>query len=136
MLTPPSVPLVPFPLPCRPLRFQTQSVVKIATEPLNPSELPKMVEGLRKINKSYPLAVTKVWMSVDKYGESWGRGAAQDQQVLPASRHKGRWGEVYIVWGDAPRCCSKPHSPTLITRLRRAASTRSWAPARSTWTAS
>jgi 116 kDa U5 small nuclear ribonucleoprotein component len=44
----------------RPLQFQTQSVVKIATEPLNPSELPKMVEGLRKINKSYPLAVTKV----------------------------------------------------------------------------
>lgn len=44
----------------RPLRFQTLSCVKIATEPLNPSELPKMVEGLRKINKSYPLAVTKV----------------------------------------------------------------------------
>ena len=43
-----------------PLQFQTQSVMKIATEPLNPSELPKMVEGLRKINKSYPLAVTKV----------------------------------------------------------------------------
>lgn len=34
-----------------------QSVVKIATEPLNPSELPKMVEGLRKLNKSYPLLV-------------------------------------------------------------------------------
>ncbi|KAL6759260.1 elongation factor EF-Tu-like protein [Haematococcus lacustris] len=44
----------------RPLRFQTISVVKIATEPLHPSELPKMVDGLRKINKSYPLAVTKV----------------------------------------------------------------------------
>lgn len=44
----------------KPLQFQTQSVMKIATEPLNPSELPKMVEGLRKINKSYPLAVTKV----------------------------------------------------------------------------
>ena len=44
----------------RPLHFQTQSVMKIACEPLNPSELPKMVEGLRKINKSYPLAVTKV----------------------------------------------------------------------------
>ncbi len=44
---------------CSPLRFQTVSVVKIATEPLHPSELPKMVEGLRKINKSYPLAVTK-----------------------------------------------------------------------------
>mmetsp|Transcript_826 Transcript_826/g.1239 ORF Transcript_826/g.1239 Transcript_826/m.1239 type:complete len:995 (+) Transcript_826:135-3119(+) len=44
----------------RPLRFQTVSVVKIATEPLRPGDLPKMVEGLRKINKSYPLAVTKV----------------------------------------------------------------------------
>ncbi|KAK9842583.1 hypothetical protein WJX81_007484 [Elliptochloris bilobata] len=44
----------------RPLAFQTQAVVKIAVEPLNPSELPKMVEGLRRINKSYPLAVTKV----------------------------------------------------------------------------
>ncbi|CAK8535436.1 unnamed protein product [Lathyrus sativus] len=44
----------------RPLLFNTLSVVKIATELLNPSELPKMVEGLRKISKSYPLAVTKV----------------------------------------------------------------------------
>lgn len=44
----------------RPLKFHTVSVVKIATEPLKPAELPKMVEGLRKINKSYPLATTKV----------------------------------------------------------------------------
>ncbi|KAL2610071.1 hypothetical protein R1flu_028644 [Riccia fluitans] len=44
----------------RPLQFNTLSVVKTATEPLNPSELPKMVEGLRKISKSYPLAITKV----------------------------------------------------------------------------
>ncbi|RZC62503.1 hypothetical protein C5167_024256 [Papaver somniferum] len=44
----------------RPLRFNTLPVVKTATEPLNPSELPKMVEGLRKISKSYPLAITKV----------------------------------------------------------------------------
>lgn len=35
-------------------------MVKIATEPLNPSELPKMVEGLRRVNKSYPLVSTKV----------------------------------------------------------------------------
>ncbi|KAF9615429.1 hypothetical protein IFM89_023240 [Coptis chinensis] len=32
-----------------PLLFNTLPVVKMATEPLNPSELPKMVEGLRKI---------------------------------------------------------------------------------------
>lgn len=44
----------------RPLQFNTRSVVKIATEPLNPSDLPKMVDGLRKVNKTFPLAVTKV----------------------------------------------------------------------------
>jgi translation elongation factor EF-G len=35
-------------------------VVKLAVEPLNPAELPKMVEGLRRINKAYPSASTKV----------------------------------------------------------------------------
>lgn len=44
----------------RPLRFNTSSVVKIAVEPVNPSELPKMLDGLRKVNKSYPLLSTKV----------------------------------------------------------------------------
>ena len=44
----------------RPLKFNTQSVIKIAVEPVNPSELPKMLEGLRKCNKSYPLLNTKV----------------------------------------------------------------------------
>lgn len=44
----------------KPLTHTTQSVLKVAVEPLNPSELPKMLEGLRKINKSYPLATTKV----------------------------------------------------------------------------
>ena len=43
-----------------PLEHMTQSVLKVSVEPLNPSELPKMLEGLRRINKSYPLAVTKV----------------------------------------------------------------------------
>ena len=44
----------------KPLEFHTESVIKVACEPLNPSELPKMLEGLRKINKSYPLIQTKV----------------------------------------------------------------------------
>jgi U5 small nuclear ribonucleoprotein component len=35
-------------------------VVKVACEPLQPSELPKMLDGIRKINKSYPLLTTKV----------------------------------------------------------------------------
>uniref|UniRef100_H2YSS7 Tr-type G domain-containing protein n=1 Tax=Ciona savignyi TaxID=51511 RepID=H2YSS7_CIOSA len=44
----------------KPLKFNTSSVVKIAVEPVNPSELPKMLDGLRKVNKSYPLLTTKV----------------------------------------------------------------------------
>ncbi|KAI8057091.1 P-loop containing nucleoside triphosphate hydrolase protein [Syncephalis plumigaleata] len=45
---------------CRPLSFATTPVLKIAIEPVNPSELPKMLDGLRKINKSYPMVKTKV----------------------------------------------------------------------------
>ncbi|KZS93540.1 Calreticulin-domain-containing protein [Sistotremastrum niveocremeum HHB9708] len=44
----------------RPIKHMTQSVLKIAVEPIVPSELPKMLSGLRNINKSYPLVATKV----------------------------------------------------------------------------
>lgn len=44
----------------RPIQHLTQSVLKIAVEPIAPSELPKMLAGLRSINKSYPLVSTKV----------------------------------------------------------------------------
>ena len=33
----------------RPLKHTTRSVIKLALEPLNPSELPKMLDGLRKV---------------------------------------------------------------------------------------
>ncbi|WEW58515.1 hypothetical protein PRK78_003983 [Emydomyces testavorans] len=44
----------------KPISHMTESVFKLAAEPINPSELPKMLEGLRKVNKSYPLISTKV----------------------------------------------------------------------------
>ena len=44
----------------KPLEFENKAVVKIAVEPLHPSDLPKMVEGLRKISKTYPALQTKV----------------------------------------------------------------------------
>ncbi|KAJ6121822.1 hypothetical protein N7512_004287 [Penicillium capsulatum] len=44
----------------RPIRHMTESVFKVAVEPVNPSELPKMLDGLRRVNKSYPLVSTKV----------------------------------------------------------------------------
>ncbi|EAU38657.1 hypothetical protein ATEG_00011 [Aspergillus terreus NIH2624] len=43
----------------KPIRHMTESVFKVAVEPVNPSELPKMLDGLRKVNKSYPLISTK-----------------------------------------------------------------------------
>lgn len=44
----------------RPLKFNSVSTIKIAVEPVNPSELPKMLDGLRKVNKTYPLLKTRV----------------------------------------------------------------------------
>ncbi|KAF0989657.1 hypothetical protein HZS_2562 [Henneguya salminicola] len=44
----------------RSLLFDTQSIIKVAVEPVNPPELPKMLDGLRKVNKSYPLLITRV----------------------------------------------------------------------------
>ena len=44
----------------KPIKHLTESVFKVAVEPINPSELPKMLDGLRKVNKSYPLISTKV----------------------------------------------------------------------------
>lgn len=46
-----------------PLKFPEaggESVMKLAIEPLNPSELPKMVESLRRVSKAYPMVQTRV----------------------------------------------------------------------------
>jgi U5 small nuclear ribonucleoprotein component len=34
--------------------FYNESLCKVAIEPVVPSELPKMLEGIRKLNKTYP----------------------------------------------------------------------------------
>ena len=44
----------------KPVKHFTESVFKVAVEPIKPSELPKMLDGLRRISKSYPLITTKV----------------------------------------------------------------------------
>lgn len=43
------------------VKFCTCSVVKIALEPLNPADLPKMLDGLRMCSKSYPLLEVKMY---------------------------------------------------------------------------
>lgn len=42
------------------LKIPTLAVVKIAVEPYNPAELPKLVDGLRKVNKTFPSLSTHV----------------------------------------------------------------------------
>ncbi|KAI9853471.1 MAG: hypothetical protein M1824_001234 [Vezdaea acicularis] len=59
-LVPPKLPLDEDAYIFKPVKHFTESVFKVAIEPINPSELPKMLDGLRKINKSYPLISTKV----------------------------------------------------------------------------
>ena len=44
----------------KPLEFNTQALMKLAIEPRKPSELPVMVEALRKVTRTYPLVSTKV----------------------------------------------------------------------------
>ena len=44
----------------KPIKHFFEAVFKVAVEPINPSELPKMLDGLRKINKTYPLVTTRV----------------------------------------------------------------------------
>ena len=43
-----------------PLKFWSQPTIKVAIEPLVPSELPKMMEAIRRVNKSYLMLKTKV----------------------------------------------------------------------------
>lgn len=44
----------------QPIKYWTQPTIKIAIEPLVPNELPKMIEAIRQVNKSYLLLKTKV----------------------------------------------------------------------------
>jgi 116 kDa U5 small nuclear ribonucleoprotein component len=43
-----------------PVSYLGKPIFKVAVEPVNPSELPKMLDGLRKVNKSYAVLQTKV----------------------------------------------------------------------------
>lgn len=44
----------------KPLRLNTTPVVKLAVEPLNPSELPQLLEAVRCVTKNYVLCETRV----------------------------------------------------------------------------
>lgn len=79
------------------LRFPISAVIRVACEPLNPSELPKMLEGLRKIDKSYPLMKTKV----EDSGEHVIIGTGE--LYLDCALH-----DLRVVYGDLEIRCSDP----------------------------
>jgi len=89
----------------RPLSFFTaggESCVKIAVEPLNPAELPKMVEGLRRVCKSYPMARTKV----EESGEHvlFGVGELYLDCVMHDLRHMYSEVEIKVSDPSVPFC--------------------------------
>jgi translation elongation factor EF-G len=53
----------------RPLKFNSVSTVKIAVEPVNPSELPKMLDGLRKVS-TLPCTSSYHWHGVAELAHS------------------------------------------------------------------
>jgi len=59
--------------PLRNMKFSVSPVVRVAVEPKNPSELPKLVEGLKRLMKSDPM----VQVSFDESGEHIIAGAGE-----------------------------------------------------------
>lgn len=82
-----------------PLKFPFaggESTMKLALEPLNPAELPKMVQGLRSVSKAYPMVRTKV----EESGEHvlYGTGELYMDCVLHDLRHV--YGDVEVKVAD------------------------------------
>ena len=80
----------------RPLKFDSPAICKLAIEPLVPSDLPKMLEGLRRVSKSYPLLTTKI----EESGEHLIIGSGE--LYLDSVMHDLRlmYGEVEIKVSD------------------------------------
>jgi U5 small nuclear ribonucleoprotein component len=81
-----------------PLKFPQaggESIMKLAIEPLNPAELPKMVEGLRRVSKAYPMVKTRV----EESGEHviFGTGELYMDCVMHDLRHVYSDVEVKIA---------------------------------------
>jgi elongation factor 2 len=59
--------------PIKTLKFSVSAVVRVAVEPKNPADLPKLVEGLKRLSKSDPL----VQCSIEESGEHIIAGAGE-----------------------------------------------------------
>lgn len=52
------------------MKFSVSPVVRVAVEPMHPSDLPKLVEGLKRLAKSDPMvqvSKSKIYLCVNKH---------------------------------------------------------------------
>jgi U5 small nuclear ribonucleoprotein component len=84
----------------RPIKFWTIPVVKVAIEPLVPSDLPKLLEALRRANKSFPLMYTKV----EESGEHviMGTGEVEMDSILHDIREM--YSDIEVKISDPSVC--------------------------------
>jgi len=59
--------------PLKDMKFSVSPVVRVAVEPKNPADLPKLVEGLKRLSKSDPMVQT----SIEETGEHIVAGAGE-----------------------------------------------------------
>ena len=109
----------------KPVAHFFESVFKVAVEPINPSELPKMLDGLRKINKSYPLITTKVEeMRRARCLRHW-RTIHGLRPARPPTDSTHKWRSKYRTQSPdsaKPSLISPPSNATLSHRTRRTSS--------------
>ncbi|KAL9940509.1 hypothetical protein V8E36_001214 [Tilletia maclaganii] len=117
-----------------PLEHMTSAVLQVSVEPLNPPELPKMQESLRRIDQTYPRRTTKV----EESGEHvmLGKGEVMFYSVLHDLRKV--YADIVVNVSDpvmqfgGRRSCS-PSSPS-YSSTSRGASIKSAKPITFLWT--
>ena len=80
------------------MKFSVSPVVRVAVEAKNPSDLPKLVEGLKRLAKSDPM----VQCLIEESGEHIVAGAGE-LQLETKQLHCG-WatiGEMYCGWVES-----------------------------------
>lgn len=82
--------------PIRPMRYSVSPVVRVAVRPKNPADLPKLVEGIKKLSKSDPLVVC----SLEETGENVIAGCGELHIEICLSDLEKDYAQCEIVKSD------------------------------------
>jgi len=78
------------------MKFSVAPVVRVAVEPKNPSDLPKLVEGLKRLSKSDPCVLT----SVEESGEHIVAGAGELHLEICLKDLEEEFAQVPLKFSD------------------------------------